>query len=167
MDGSKSYSAWAAYGRSKLANGLFAAELSRRLKGTAVTANSLHPGVIKTNLGRHLGGPPRAADDDVFNKNIPQGAATQCYVAANPIPAGISGQYFSDCNPAMANKLMYDEALASKLWAVSEELIHKNQVLLGIDTFVPRLRSERRRSAHDTPFILTIFPDIPAWTTPA
>jgi NAD(P)-dependent dehydrogenase (short-subunit alcohol dehydrogenase family) len=120
LDGSRSYAPWTAYGRSKLANGLYAAELARRLEGTGVTANSLHPGVIKTNLGRHL--PSRPSSDDIYDKDIPQGAATQCYVAANPIPADISGQYFADSNPALANSLMYDESLARKLWTVSEEL---------------------------------------------
>lgn len=120
LDGSKSYAPWVAYGRSKLANGLFAAELSRRLAGTGVTANSLHPGVIKTNLGRHL--PERPADDDIYDKTIPQGAATQCYLAVHPIPGTISGQYFADCNPALASPLMYDQALAKELWAVSETL---------------------------------------------
>jgi NAD(P)-dependent dehydrogenase (short-subunit alcohol dehydrogenase family) len=123
LDGSKSYAPWVAYGRSKLANGLFAAELSRRLSGTAVTANSLHPGVIKTNLARHL--PDRDSDvdeKDIFNKSIPEGAATQCYLAAHPTPASISGQYFSDCNPAQANPLMYDQELAGKLWDVSLKL---------------------------------------------
>jgi len=120
LDGSRSYTPWEAYGRSKLANGLFAAELSRRRAGTRMTANSLHPGVIKTNLVRHL---DREIDDSRFDKTIPQGAATQCYVAAHPIPAPISGEYFDDCNPARASDLMYDKALAGRLWSVSEELI--------------------------------------------
>ncbi len=122
LDGAVSYIPWEAYGRSKLANGLFAAELSRRMAGTRMTANSLHPGVIKTNLARHLG---REIDDSRFDKTIPQGAATQCYVAAHPIPAPISGEYFSDCNPAQASDLMYDEALAARLWSVSEELVKR------------------------------------------
>ena len=124
LDGSKSYSGWPAYGRSKLANGLFAFELARRLEGTGVTANALHPGVIKTNLGRHLP-EQKDASDDVYNKSIPQGAATQCYVAAHPTAAAINGQYFADCNPVEANKLMYDQALATKLWQISEELVAK------------------------------------------
>ena len=123
LDGSRSYVPWEAYGRSKLANGLFAAELARRTSGTTVTANSLHPGVIKTNLARHL---DRVIDESRFDKSIPQGAATQCYVAAHPIPAPISGEYFVDCNPARASDLMYDEALASRLWSVSEELIRRH-----------------------------------------
>jgi NAD(P)-dependent dehydrogenase (short-subunit alcohol dehydrogenase family) len=123
LDGSQSYDSWKAYGRSKLSNGLFAAELSRRLKQTGVTANSVHPGVIKTNLARYIpGSENRTADDPIYNKTIPQGAATQCYVAANTIPANITGQYFADCNPAKANPLMYDEELARRLWSVSEQL---------------------------------------------
>ena len=122
LDGSKGYNGWSAYGRSKLANGLYAAELARRLADTTVTANSVHPGVINTNLGRYLE-QPAAADSDVFDKTIEQGAATQCYVAANPIPANISGQYFVDCNPAQANPKMYNADLATRLWQVSEELV--------------------------------------------
>jgi NAD(P)-dependent dehydrogenase (short-subunit alcohol dehydrogenase family) len=129
LDGSKSYSGWVAYGRSKLANGLFALELSRRLgKGSSVTANAVHPGVINTNLGRHLPDSDKAQDDSSFDKNIAQGAATQCYVAANPIPAQITGQYFVDCNPAQANPKMYDPALATELWEVSEKLIAERLV---------------------------------------
>ena len=119
LDGSKSYSPWPAYGRSKLANGLHAMELSRRLKGTGVTANAVHPGVIKTNLWRQLEQP---VSDNKMNKSIPQGTATQCYVAANPIPAKTTEQYFADCNPVLANPLMYDKGLAKRLWDVSEEL---------------------------------------------
>ena len=122
LDGSQSYEGWTAYGRSKLANGLFAAELARRLEGTSVTANSLHPGVIKTNLGRHLDRDDDDDDSGRYNKSIEQGAATQCYVATSPLIADVSGQYFVDCNPADPNPLMYDEALAARLWTVSEEL---------------------------------------------
>jgi len=126
LDGSQSYEGWTAYGRSKLANGLFAAELARRLEGTPVTANSLHPGVIKTNLGRHLDRDDDDDDSGRYNKSIEQGAATQCYVATSPLIADVSGQYFVDCNPADPNPLMYDEALAARLWAVSEELTSIN-----------------------------------------
>lgn len=123
LDGSKSYAPWVAYGQSKLANGLFAAELSRRLAGTGITANSAHPGVIKTNLGRYMA--PRKddrKDEDIYDKDTPQGAATQAYLAAHPAPASISGQYFVDCNPALASEHMYNEQMAARLWEVSEDL---------------------------------------------
>ena len=79
--------------------------------------------MIKTILARHL--PPRdddRKDEDIYDKDIPQGAATQAYLAAHPIPAGISGHYFADCNPALASEHMYNEQLAAELWKVSEEL---------------------------------------------
>jgi adenylate cyclase len=90
-----------------LANLLFAKELARRFTGTARTANALHPGVIfDTNLQRSMT-VPRVVRDAVAGlsnllvlKSIPQGAATQCYVATNPALAAVSGQYFADCNMA-------------------------------------------------------------------
>jgi NAD(P)-dependent dehydrogenase (short-subunit alcohol dehydrogenase family) len=120
LSGAAGYHPFQAYGHSKLANGLFALELARRLEGTTVTANALHPGVIKTNLARHMSAEVQAGDWD--DRNIAQGAATSCYVAASPQLAGVSGYYFSDCNPATPSDHMLDEAMAARLWAVSEDL---------------------------------------------
>ena len=114
-----------AYGQSKLANGLFAFELARRLEGTNATANAVHPGIINTNLGRHF---PKwqlafaKLFGWTFMKSVPEGAATQCYVAANPLVEGMSGYYFADCNPVVPDQRMEDAALAARLWDVSEEL---------------------------------------------
>ena len=122
LDGSQDYDPREAYGVSKTANGLFSRELARRLADTNATSNSLHPGVIPTNLARHL--PQR--DYDMSNpmfKTIPEGTATQCYVATSPDLAGVTGYYFDDCNPAVPNEHMQDDAMAAKLWAVSEELV--------------------------------------------
>jgi NAD(P)-dependent dehydrogenase (short-subunit alcohol dehydrogenase family) len=111
-----------AYGQSKVANGLFSRELARRLGATRATSNSLHPGVIPTNLSRHL--PPRDIDtNDPRYKTIPQGTATQCYVATSPDLARVTGYYFSDCNPAEASDHMQNDEMAARLWAVSEELV--------------------------------------------
>lgn len=125
LSGERGYDPWQAYGQSKLANGLFARELARKLADTNATANSLHPGVIDTNLDRHL--PPRdeAADDvtsDFTWKTIPQGAATTCYVATNPDLGRVTGYYFSDNNIAMPTDHMQDDAMAERLWQVSMEL---------------------------------------------
>ena len=109
-----------AYGQSKLANGLFAMELARRLQGTQATANAVHPGVVDTNLFRHSSTTVRGG---AARKTAAQGAATTCYVAAHPALAGVSGVYFEDCNPAPPSALMLDESLASQLWAVSEHLL--------------------------------------------
>lgn len=122
LSGDKGYDPWQAYGQSKVANGLFSRELARRLAKTSATSNSLHPGVIQTNLSRHL--PPREVDpDDPRYKSIPEGAATTCYVATSPDLDGVTGYYFVDCNPAVPNHHMQDDAMAARLWAVSEELL--------------------------------------------
>ena len=113
------------YGQSKLANGLYAFELARRLKGTNATANAVHPGIINTNLGRHMDDWKQAAGSLfgwIFMKSVEAGAATQCYVATNPALAEISGYYFSDCNPVVPDPKMADTALAARLWETSEEL---------------------------------------------
>lgn len=126
LDGSKGYTPWAAYGQSKMANLLFAKELSRRLASTGKTANACHPGVINTNLFRHLNPVLRAtlgtiAERLVF-KTIPQGTATACYLAVHPAAAKITGAYFSDCNMAQCRVDVDDPALAKKLWERTEQI---------------------------------------------
>jgi len=123
LDGATDYDPWRMYGRSKLANILFTRALSKRLEGTGKTANSLHPGVIDTNLGRHV--PDRVemyeSMKDIL-KTVAQGAATQCYVAARPELAGVSGVYFSDCAPAKTLNHAKDDALAEALWERTEAI---------------------------------------------
>lgn len=122
LDGAQGYDPAEAYGQSKVANGLFSRELARRLADTSATSNSLHPGVIPTNLSRHL--PERTYDmSNPMFKTIPQGTATQCYVATHPDLDRVTGYYFSDCNPAEPNHHMQDDAMAAKLWSVSEQLV--------------------------------------------
>jgi len=119
------YDANRMYGQSKLANGLFAFELARRLEGTNATANAVHPGIINTNLGRHFADWKKTMARLIgwtFMKSIEAGAATQCYVATNPALADVSGYYFADCNPLLPTEQMRDPALAARLWEVSEEL---------------------------------------------
>lgn len=129
LSGEKGYSAWPAYGQSKMANVLFAKALAKRFGGTARTANALHPGVIfDTNLTRSVNIPAvvRDAAIGVSNllvlKTIPQGAATHCYVATHPTLAGVSGQYFADCNIAKPRADAEDPSLAARLWDVSEKI---------------------------------------------
>ena len=127
LSGAASYRPMAAYGQSKLANILFAVALTRRLGGTAATVNALHPGVISTNLGRHLspvfGVMFRLLAISPMFKSIPQGAATTCYVATAPSLATTSGIYFSDCNPKVPSQAARDGAMAERLWSVSQELV--------------------------------------------
>ena len=125
LDGSRGYSGFRAYGQSKLANVLFANELNRRTPAQ-VKVNSLHPGIIQTNLGRHMKGPFAMILGLFmfpFMSTVPQGAATSCFLAASPEAAGFSGEYFTNCRPAKTNPLANDEALARRLWEVSAGLI--------------------------------------------
>lgn len=125
LSGEKDYSPWNAYGVSKLANGLFSLELTKKLAQTPATSNAVHPGIINTNLGRHFPWWQRTAASLfgwAFMKEIDQGAATQTYVATAPALAGYSGYYFADCNPLLPDPRMLNEQQAAELWAVSEEL---------------------------------------------
>ncbi|MEZ4380959.1 MAG: SDR family oxidoreductase [Nannocystaceae bacterium] len=122
----RKYSAWAAYGQSKFANLLFAKELARRFAGSSRTANAVHPGVIYTNLGRHMHPAANvfyALSKPLFLKSIPQGAATQCYVATHPQVADISGEYFADCNVAKPRRDASDPETARRLWEASEAIV--------------------------------------------
>lgn len=121
-----SYGQLSAYGQSKLSNILHANELARHLKeeGVEITANSLHPGSIATNLTRYHG-----FIDGVISwvgkyvlKTIPQGAATTCYVALHPQVKGVSGEYFCDSNIGSRSSLATDAELAKKLWDFSLKL---------------------------------------------
>jgi len=123
LSGEVDYDPWRMYGRSKLANILFARSLAKRFAGTERTANALHPGVIQTNLSRHIADPEKMfASLRPSLKTIAQGAATQCYVAVRPELAGVSGRYFSDCAEATTLPAGQDDALAEVLWAKTVEI---------------------------------------------
>jgi WW domain-containing oxidoreductase len=125
LGGERSYRSWEAYGRSKLANVLFAKQLARRFAGSARTANAIHPGVIRTELQRHMPGLASAAMSAIAPialKTVEQGAATQVYVATHPELASTSGQFFVDCNVAQARPDTDDVQLAEQLWQVSERI---------------------------------------------
>jgi WW domain-containing oxidoreductase len=126
LDGAKGYGAWRNYGQSKLANILFAVQLTQRFAGTQRTANAVHPGVIATNLNRHMNPVVSAlqrASAPLFLKSVPQGAATEVFVATHPSLAGVSGEYFADCNVARPSANANDAALAQRLWGVSERIV--------------------------------------------
>ncbi len=124
LSGERDYHPWRMYGRSKLANIHFARSLAQRFSGTRRTANAIHPGVIATNLARHVPNP-----EAMFErmrpqmKTIPQGAATQCLVATHPGLAEVSGEYFSDCRATPPSSHATDDALAAALWERTEQLI--------------------------------------------
>lgn len=121
-----SYNRLQAYGQSKLANILHANELARRLKEEEVqiTANSLHPGSITTNLLQHhrfINGFIHTLGKLVL-KDVEQGAATSCYVALHPQVEGVSGEYFMDSNITQPSSQAKDAELAKKLWDFSLKL---------------------------------------------
>ena len=127
LSGENHYTPWGAYGQSKLANLLFAKELSKRLGAGGKTANAVHPGVIHTNLSRSMGPAAiaLAIASPIFLKNEQQGAATQVYVATRPELEGVSGEYFSDCNVGKSSSISHDSALATRLWEESERIAAK------------------------------------------
>jgi NAD(P)-dependent dehydrogenase (short-subunit alcohol dehydrogenase family) len=117
------YNGFQAYGQSKLANLLFTHELARRLANTEVTVNALHPGFVKTHLGKQ-NRMVRAIMNvlHVFAKRPAEGAETPIYLASSLDVAGISGQYFIDKKEIPSSPESYDTVTAERLWNVSEEL---------------------------------------------
>lgn len=105
---------------------MFARELATRL-GSGQTANAVHPGVIATNLGRHMNGAViglfRGLGPMLALKSVPQGAATQCLVATSGALTATTGEYFADCNLKQSSAFGQDMALASAVWARSEALV--------------------------------------------
>jgi NAD(P)-dependent dehydrogenase (short-subunit alcohol dehydrogenase family) len=117
------YRVFSAYAHSKLANVLFTYELARRLEGTDLTVNVLHPGFVKTQLYRHFGLMTSIVNllADLFGKNAVEGAQTSIYLASSPEVAGITGKYFSDCKQQDSSHASYDVSQAKRLWELSEE----------------------------------------------
>ncbi len=129
---SDDYSDSMAYGHSKLANVLFSLGLARRLRGTRITSNALHPGVINTEIDRNLNGFMQfmfGLLTAVSGKSVEQGAATSCYVATNPLLGATSGAYFEDCNPVrIDDSHLENEAMADRLWDISVELLGDHHI---------------------------------------
>jgi NAD(P)-dependent dehydrogenase (short-subunit alcohol dehydrogenase family) len=120
----RNYGPMNAYAQSKLANILFTYELARRLAGTNVTVNCLHPGSIATGLGANNGLASKIVMPLLrpFMKGPEQGALTQIYLASSPEVEGVTGKYFVNCNPAKSSEKSYDCELARRLWAASAKL---------------------------------------------
>ncbi|NWW54566.1 RDH14 dehydrogenase, partial [Pedionomus torquatus] len=123
-----SYNKSFCYSRSKLANILFARELARRLEGTGVTVNSLHPGIVRTNLGRYVNIPLLAKPlfnlvSWAFFKTPLEGAQTSIYLASSPDVEGVSGKYFGDCKEEELLPKAMDDLVARKLWDISEVMV--------------------------------------------
>jgi len=120
----KAYKPFGAYAQSKLANVLFAYELARRLDGTGVTANALHPGTVRTGFGDTTEGVMKFLLQAIrpFLLTPEQGAATSIYLASSLDVEKVSGKYFVNKKPTKSAPRTYDVDLARRLWEVSEEL---------------------------------------------
>ncbi len=118
------YSGWIAYGQSKLENILFTYELARRLQGTNVTANVLHPGFVATCFS--MNNPlmrPLMKLASLFAISPEEGAQTSIYLASSDEVKGVSGKYFYKCKPRKSSSTSRDEETQRHLWEVSEELV--------------------------------------------
>lgn len=125
LQGEKNYSGFGAYCSSKLANVLFSNELARRLRGTGVTVNSLHPGVVSTGFARNNGWFFNAlvSVGSLFMLTAEQGAQTSIYLASSPEVEGVSGKYFDKSKAVVPSADALNEADAKRLWEVSEKLV--------------------------------------------
>jgi|SRR5215207_680364 len=126
LQGERDYSGQRAYNQSKLANVMFSYELARRLDGTGVTANVLHPGVVRTAFGTQDPARWQRVLLPVmrpFMKSPQQGAATSIYLASAPEVEGVTGRYFANRKPRKSSRRSYDAAAAERLWQLSERLV--------------------------------------------
>ncbi|KAJ8413479.1 hypothetical protein AAFF_G00094750 [Aldrovandia affinis] len=125
INSEKSYDTMKAYGQSKLANILSTRSLAKRLQGSGVTVYSLHPGVVQSELWRHLSVPMQVAVKVFrpFTKTSVQGAQTSLYCALAPELDTESGGYYSDCAPARCSRDASDDEMAQKLWELSCEML--------------------------------------------
>jgi NAD(P)-dependent dehydrogenase (short-subunit alcohol dehydrogenase family) len=127
LQGERSYSSFGPYANSKLANILFTAELARRLEGTGVTGNALHPGLTSTGFGKNNPGflmNIMGAIIPLIARSPEKGAETSIYLASSPEVESITGKYFVDCKVIQPSPRASDHAVAQKLWEVSAEMVH-------------------------------------------
>ncbi|MDX2170876.1 MAG: SDR family oxidoreductase [Deltaproteobacteria bacterium] len=127
LQNQRRYRTMRVYGQSKLANILFTSELARRLAGSGVTVNCLHPGAVATGLGTNNGRWARGLIRllGLFFRSPDDGAATSLYLATAPAVEGVSGRYFARCKEKTPSAAARDDAAAARLWAVSEQLVNR------------------------------------------
>lgn len=128
LNSEQSYDKAFAYARSKLANLLFTYELAQRLIDTGVTVNALTPGIVRTNLGRHVHIPLLAKPlfnlaSRAFFKTPQEGAQTSVYLACSPDVEGVQGKCFANCQPQELLPKATNEDIAKKLWDISEVMV--------------------------------------------
>lgn len=127
LESARSYSPMRVYGKSKLANILFTRELARRIDGTGVTANSLHPGVVATGFGKNDPGLFRLLVKlgKPFRMTPERGARTSIWAASAPELEKVTGEYFKSSKIARPTRAAQDDAAAKRLWEISEKLVDR------------------------------------------
>jgi WW domain-containing oxidoreductase len=120
LDGSRFYDPAVFYAQSKLANALYAKELSRRLAPRGIAANSVDPGAARTRIRKGL-------FSRLLAKSAAQAAATQALLAASPAAARISGEYWVNCKISPGNALLQDIVLARRLWDASQDIVERRR----------------------------------------
>ncbi len=136
----RGYNGWAAYAQSKLANILFSNELARRLEGTGVTSNALHPGFVATRFAHNNGiiwGGLMALMQRLFAITPEEGAQTSIYLATASEVATISGRYFVKSRETSPAPQAQDMAAAARLWEISERMIVNPAPVLRDDAHSP------------------------------
>ncbi|SIN93469.1 NAD(P)-dependent dehydrogenase, short-chain alcohol dehydrogenase family [Singulisphaera sp. GP187] len=133
LEGRKRYRGFRAYAQSKLANLLFTFELARRLEGTHVTANALHPGLVATNIfaGNGIPGWLLRRGASLFAISPEKGAETSIYLGSSPEVSEVSGRYFYRQKPIASSRASHDPEVAGKLWERSAELTQSFHPLFG------------------------------------
>jgi len=125
LQGEKKYTNLGNYGQAKLALLLWTYELTRRLEGTGVTVNALHPGVVASNFAAGMSGPAALAVKLLkpFLLTSEQGAQTTLYLATSPQVEGVTGKYFVKSHEKPSSSRSYDQAVGARLWEVTEQLV--------------------------------------------
>jgi NAD(P)-dependent dehydrogenase (short-subunit alcohol dehydrogenase family) len=121
------FSGWTVYSQSKLANIMFTYEIARRLEGTQVTANALHPGFVATGFGHNNRGGLMAFGLNTLQmivaKKPEQGAQTSIYLASSPQVEGVTGKYFSSKKETKSSAASYDVDAQKRLWELSVQMV--------------------------------------------
>jgi NAD(P)-dependent dehydrogenase (short-subunit alcohol dehydrogenase family) len=126
----KEYGGWKAYGQSKLALVLFTHELAKKLQGTGVTVNAVHPGTVATNIWSRPLGPAGfiMALPKLFMTSPEKGAETIVYLASSPDANGLNGEYLEKLKVKKSSDESYNDEVAQRLWDVSAKLTHLSKL---------------------------------------
>ncbi len=125
LQGSRRYQGFSAYAQSKLANIMFTYELARRLEGSGVTANTLHPGFVATDFAKNNSLPVRLGMSlmHLFALKPEEGVQSSIYLAASHEVEGVTGKYYIKCRPVASSPGSYDLEAARRLWEISEKMV--------------------------------------------